>query len=106
MPPTDDTRHRLIESAGKVFAEKGFPSATVREICQLADANIAAVNYHFGDKEKLYIETVRQAQCARTEIAPLPDWSPDTAPEDRLQISSERFWPESWSQRGPRGIWD
>ena len=85
MPPADDTRRRLIDAAGRVFAEKGFPSATVREICQLADANIAAVNYHFGDKEKLYIETVRQAQCAQTEFAPLPDWPPGTPAETRLR---------------------
>lgn len=85
MPPADETRRRLIDAAGNVFAEKGFPSATVREICQLADANIAAVNYHFGDKEKLYIETVRQAQCAQMEFAPLPDWPPGTRAEVRLK---------------------
>ena len=49
-----ETRRRLLDAAGEVFAEKGFAKATVREICQKAEANIAAVNYHFGDKEKLY----------------------------------------------------
>ena len=57
----DDTRQRLLEAAGEVFAEKGFETATVREICSKAGANLAAVNYYFGDKHHLYIEVVRYA---------------------------------------------
>ncbi len=57
-----ETRHQLIEAAGEVFAEAGFRAATVRAICERAHANIAAVNYHFGDKEKLYLEVLRHTQ--------------------------------------------
>jgi AcrR family transcriptional regulator len=53
------TRQRLLEVAGAVFAEQGFKRATVREICKRADANVAAINYHFGDKQGLYSETLR-----------------------------------------------
>ena len=49
-----ETRRQLLEAAGAVFAEAGYRDATVREICRRAHANIAAINYHFGDKEKLY----------------------------------------------------
>ena len=48
------TQQRLIEAAGELFAEKGFKETTVRDISERAGANLAAVNYHFGDKEKLY----------------------------------------------------
>jgi AcrR family transcriptional regulator len=48
------TKLRLVEAAAQVFAAKGYNRATVAEICQQADANIASVNYHFGGKEKLY----------------------------------------------------
>jgi TetR/AcrR family transcriptional regulator, regulator of cefoperazone and chloramphenicol sensitivity len=48
------TRQRLLEAAGAVFAEKGFHAASVREISDKAGANIASINYHFGDKEKLH----------------------------------------------------
>lgn len=48
------TKQALLQAAVRVFAKKGYRAATVREICQLADANVAAVNYHFGSKDALY----------------------------------------------------
>lgn len=54
-----DTRDRLIDATGPIFAERGFRDATVREICQVAGANLAAVNYHFGDKLGLYRAVVQ-----------------------------------------------
>ena len=54
-----DTRQRILDVAGPIFAEHGFRAATIREICDKADANIAAVNYHFGSKENLYTEVLR-----------------------------------------------
>jgi AcrR family transcriptional regulator len=56
------TRLALIEAAGPVFAELGFRDATVREICDRAKANVAAINYHFRDKEGLYLEVLKHYQ--------------------------------------------
>jgi AcrR family transcriptional regulator len=79
------TKERLLEAACKVFAEKGFREATVAEICQEAGANIAAVNYHFRDKETLYAESWRLA-FQRSMAAHPPDGGvpPDAPAEERL----------------------
>ncbi|MBI5788754.1 MAG: CerR family C-terminal domain-containing protein [Candidatus Schekmanbacteria bacterium] len=56
-----NTRQRILEAAGAVFAEHGFRAATVRKICKRAQVNLAAVNYHFGDKEQLYLTLLKQS---------------------------------------------
>jgi TetR/AcrR family transcriptional regulator, regulator of cefoperazone and chloramphenicol sensitivity len=56
-----ETRSRLLKSAERLFADRGFRDVTVREICRAADANVAAVNYHFGDKLGLYREVLQSA---------------------------------------------
>ncbi|MEW5774824.1 MAG: CerR family C-terminal domain-containing protein [Thermodesulfobacteriota bacterium] len=53
-----NTKEKIFRAAVSVFAAKGFAAATVREICSRAGANVAAVNYHFGSKEKLYAEVL------------------------------------------------
>ena len=56
-----ETRARLRRAGEQLFAERGFKKVTVREICRAADANVAAVNYHFGDKLGLYREVLDAA---------------------------------------------
>jgi AcrR family transcriptional regulator len=53
-----ETKRRLIEAAGAVFAEHGFERATIKEITERAGASMAAVNYHFSDKQELYDQLV------------------------------------------------
>ena len=53
-----DTREKLLKTAAKLFAQKGYTGTTVRQIVQRADANLSAVRYHFGDKDGLYLATV------------------------------------------------
>lgn len=54
-----ETKRRLIEAAGEVFAQHGFERATIKEITDRADASVAAVNYHFSDKQELYDQVVQ-----------------------------------------------
>lgn len=56
-----ETRSRLLKAAEPLFADRGFKKVTVREICRAARANVAAVNYHFGDKLGLYREVLQSA---------------------------------------------
>ena len=55
------TRHRLLEAARELLAERGEDAVRLRDITDAADANVAAVNYHFGSKEALCREAVEQA---------------------------------------------
>ncbi len=57
QPPTE-TRDRILESAGELFAEQGFGGATVDEIARRAGVNKAMLYYHVGDKAELFAEVV------------------------------------------------
>jgi len=65
------TRQRLLESAGHVFAEQGFDRAMGKEICKRAGVNTAAINYHFGGIENLYLallEEIRNRMAATDSV--------------------------------------
>jgi AcrR family transcriptional regulator len=67
-----ETRGRVLNAAARLFAEHGFATVTVRDICNKAGANVAAVNYHFGGKDGLYQAVMRKAMetmQATTEAA-------------------------------------
>jgi AcrR family transcriptional regulator len=56
-----ETRDRLLHASEQLFASRGFKDVTVRDIARAARANVAAVNYHFGDKQGLYREVLQVA---------------------------------------------
>jgi TetR/AcrR family transcriptional regulator, regulator of cefoperazone and chloramphenicol sensitivity len=60
-PRGQETRQRLLETGIRMFAEHGFNKVTVRDIAHAAGANLAAVNYHFGDKFGLYMAVLQLA---------------------------------------------
>jgi TetR/AcrR family transcriptional regulator, regulator of cefoperazone and chloramphenicol sensitivity len=83
---TGETARRLLAAAAEVFAEKDYRSATVSEICQLAGANIAAVNYHFRDKETLYAKAWRHAFSESIKARPPDGGIPlEASPEKRFR---------------------
>jgi AcrR family transcriptional regulator len=53
-----NTKDRIMDEAEKLFAELGFKATSMRAITQAADVNLAAVNYHFGSKDKLIEEVI------------------------------------------------
>src|ERR1035441_2479294 len=59
IPKGEEMRRKLIEIAGQIFAEEGYEAATVRQITDRAQVNVAAVNYYFGDKFQLYREVLQ-----------------------------------------------
>jgi len=83
---TARTRKSLLDAACEIFAEKGYRDTTIAEISRQAKTNIAAVNYHFGNKETLYVEAWRCAFNQSLKAHP-PDGgvSDDAPPEERLR---------------------
>ncbi|MBS0347521.1 MAG: CerR family C-terminal domain-containing protein [Proteobacteria bacterium] len=67
-------RRRLLEAALPLFAAKGYQQTSTREIADAADANLAAINYYFGDKAGLYRAVFSESLCADDPSAlPLGD---------------------------------
>jgi AcrR family transcriptional regulator len=87
---TDSTPKRLFNAGIKVFAEKGYRDATVREICKAAgSANINSVNYYFGSKEKLY-RNILDAVFSEYDRFDQKDWDQKT-PEEQLKAMISNF---------------
>lgn len=80
----DGVREKILNAAGREFAEHGYKSTTIRRICRAADVNVAAVNYYFGDKQRLYLETVQQAHCRLSEQFPVVPQLDESPPEVKL----------------------
>lgn len=52
----ETSREKLIQSAERLFAERGFDGVSVRDIANEANVNSALVGYYFGGKEGLLAE--------------------------------------------------
>lgn len=55
------TKEKILKVAHKLFADKGFNGTSVREISKQCKVNIAAISYHFCNKENLYIQTIKES---------------------------------------------
>jgi len=75
-----EVQKKLIDSAVQVFAQKGYRDAKIAAIVEGAGANIAAVNYHFGSKDNLFVAALRRAFAAADEAYPSKGDLADDAP--------------------------
>ena len=89
----DDTRARLLKAAAEIFAEQGFEKATIRQICNRAVANVALINYYFGDKLELFTQVLRSSmnrgepgQVPRLVVA----FEPERALRQMIRMMVER----------------
>lgn len=88
--PESKSKLRLLDAAEQLFAERGFDVVSVRDVTQLAEANVAAVNYHFGSREGLVtlvatrcINPVILERLARLDVLERK-WSGKSAPLEEI----------------------
>ncbi len=97
------TRTHLLQAAGEVFAERGYADATSKEICAKAGANVAAVNYYFGSKERLYEEVMIEGHRQIISLDDLQAITGSDGPaEDRLRNLLAHF---VRTATGASGLW-
>lgn len=92
VPPVNSsgsTKERILGAAELLFAQRGFDGASLRQLTAAAGVNLAAVNYHFGSKDKLVEEVFRRRLDALNErrLAALASiaGAPQTTLEDVLE---------------------
>lgn len=76
-----DTRERIIQAAVIVFSRKGFEGATLKEITEMAEANIASVNYYFRSKDELIRQLIQDLLTSvnTARLAALDSYEADKA---------------------------
>ena len=95
----DATKTALIEAAGKLIAERGFANTMGKDICARAGTNTAAINYHFGGRDGLYIavlEEVHRRMMGLNELQALE--KKDAAPEEKLRLFLDAFVRAAWDE--------
>ena len=98
------TRERLLDAGRRLFAEHGFEDVTVRDICRDAGANLALVNYYFGDKHGLYLAIVNDAIAWVREFNEAATSAPDgSSAEERLRHFVRALLTRVFEFRGGQG---
>lgn len=89
---TRHTRHsiktpvHILNVAARMFAERGYPAVALKDIVLAAGVNVAAVNYHFGDKRNLYRKVIEQELKERERAAPLDELPQHGVPDEQLRV--------------------
>lgn len=83
-----NTKTALLSCAEKLFFAKGFENVSIRAITDAAGANVAAINYHFGGKTKLYRDVLKRrfAEIARKKVTLIQDLHRDGQQPDLRRI--------------------
>lgn len=87
-----ETKARLIECAGILIARKGYDRTTGKEICAMAGANPASVNYHFGGRQGLYAAVLQEVQRYIVSLKEIKDIDGlSISPRDKLKKVLDAF---------------
>lgn len=87
------TREDLLAAAKQCLAERGYARTTVRDIVAASNSNLAAINYHFGTRDKLLNQAMLESSAAAIQriLDSLPDSAAGTPTATRLQSFLEQL---------------
>lgn len=87
-----ETRAHIIECAGRLIAGRGFAQTTSKSICQAAQVNMAAVNYHFGSRDGLYIAVMQEVHDHLMSLEAITDlYNSGQSSEDKIIAFVEMY---------------
>lgn len=90
MEQVIDKKEHILQTAERLFAEKGFDAVSIRELAKEAEVNIAMISYYFGSKEKMYEEYFLY-RLSKTRNAIIQIKSKNAAPIDKLKDIIELY---------------
>ncbi len=86
------TREKILDSAGELIAEQGLARTTNKAIASRAQVDLAAINYHFGGRDGLYLAVLSLAHRHYLEGDKLAELaSSSLAPEEKLSVFLQTF---------------
>ncbi len=85
----NETREKILDTAERLFSEKGFDATSLRHIIAEAGVNLAAIHYHFGSKQELLDELIlRKARPVNDERLAMLDRIEAEAGDGRPSLES------------------
>lgn len=88
---TGDTKTKILDTARKLFADRGFDGVSVRDITGAAGVNISMISYYFGGKEGLYEEILQGEFASIMEVIGNADSTAPTSPKERIFSIADRI---------------
>jgi AcrR family transcriptional regulator len=79
-----ETRTAILEAALHCFGELGFDATSIRMVAERAGRPLSLIGHHFGGKEGLYIETLKNL-FQNSELHELTEKEPDPQPKGQAE---------------------
>ncbi len=90
QPPLPPLRERILAAAVRLFADRGYGAASVREVAERAGCTKPSLYYHFGSKEALFVAALREETDRLTRLVEAP-FDPEGSVRVHLVRSLDRF---------------
>lgn len=88
---SEATRARILSEARRQFAARGFDATNVRDIAEAAGSTHSMIRYHFGTKDQLWREAVRQMFETLHQATAAPEEEAEQPKAERLKAFITRY---------------